>query len=104
MMADIVSASSPEAARRVLATERIDLAIVDVRLGAEPGLDLLPHLRDPSGKIIPVIIFSNSDQKWSEDDQPQPPLSRTTSPLTRLGPIVRDRLGLSPPLSVRQVA
>ncbi|MGJ4994019.1 ATP-binding protein [Bradyrhizobium sp. HKCCYLS3077] len=104
VMADMVSVGSPEAARRVLATEHIDLAIVDVRLGAEPGLDLLPHLRDAAGKIIPVIIFSNSDQNWPDDDQLQLALSRKTSPLQRLGSIVRDRLGLSPPLTVREVA
>ncbi|WP_315721564.1 MULTISPECIES: ATP-binding protein [unclassified Bradyrhizobium] len=103
-MADMVSAGSLEAARRVLATEHIDLAIVDVRLGAEPGLDLLPHLRDRAGKIIPVIIFSNSDQNLPEDDQQQLTFSRKTSPLERLASIVRDRLGLSPLLSVREVA
>ncbi|GLH81275.1 hypothetical protein SSBR45G_61840 [Bradyrhizobium sp. SSBR45G] len=103
MMADMVSAGSPDAARRILATERIDLAIVDVRVSVEFGLDLLPHLRDSAGNIIPVIIFTNSDQDWPGDDQAQS-LPRMTSSLQRLGTIVRDRLGLSPPLSVREVA
>ncbi|WP_456775081.1 ATP-binding protein [Bradyrhizobium sp. USDA 4369] len=104
VVADMVSADSAEVARRILATERIDLAIVGTRLGTESGLDLLPDLRDPDGKIIPVIMFSNLDQVWPDDDQSQPALPKMTSSLDRLGRIVRDRLGLSTSLSVREVA
>ncbi|MGJ5180132.1 ATP-binding protein [Bradyrhizobium oligotrophicum] len=103
-IADIVSAGSLEAARRLLAAERIDLAIVDIRLGTDSGLDLLPDLRDPAGNIIPVIIFSEANQDWSEEDEMQPASLKTAFPIERLGSIVRDRLGLSSPSSVREVA
>jgi DNA-binding response OmpR family regulator len=96
-IADVVSVDSINGARRVLATGRIDLAIVDIELGTVSGLDLLPDLRDSSGKIIPVIIFSNGDETQSTSFQ-------MTSPLEFLKCAVCDRLGLSQTLPEKEVA
>ena len=82
----------------MLATGRIDLAIVDIELGTDSGLDLLPDIRDGSGNIIPVIIFSNASPEVSGDSEKHSTLSKMTSPLDFLKSTVRDRLGLSPAL------
>ena len=103
-IADIVSADSVEHARHVLTTDRIDLAIVDTRLGAESGLDLLPELRDGSGNVIPVIIFSNPSRKLSGGGQLESALSEMNSSLKCLSSVVRDRLGLLSALPEKDVA
>jgi PAS domain S-box-containing protein len=103
-IADVVSADSVERARRALATDRIDLAIVDARLGTESGLDLLPELRDGSGNVIPVIIFSNSSRKLSGGGPVESALSEMTSSLKLLSSVVRDRLGLLSALPEKEVA
>jgi PAS domain S-box-containing protein len=103
-IADVVSAESVERARRALATDRIDLAIVDTQLGSESGLDLLPELRDGSGNIIPVIIFSHSNPKLSGGDQAESAWSEMTSSLKCLSSAVRDRLGLLSALPEKEVA
>ena len=103
-IADVVSADSVERARRVLATDRIDLAIVDIQLGAGSGLDLLPELRDGAGNIIPVILFSNSNPNLSGGDPVESASSGMTSSLNRLSAIVRDRLGLLSALPEKEVA
>lgn len=103
-IADVVSAESVEHARRALATDRIDLAIVDTQLGSESGLDLLPELRDGSGNIIPAIIFSNSSPKPSAGDHGESAWSGMTSSLKCLSSAVRDRMGLLSALPEKQVA
>jgi PAS domain S-box-containing protein len=99
---DVVSADSVERARRALATDRIDLAIVDIKLGTASGL--LPKLRDGSGKSIPVIIFSNTSSKHSGGDQVESALPGMTSSLKILSSVVRDRLGLVSALAEKEVA
>ena len=49
------AASSGEAALAFLRTEPIDLVILDIVLGAEDGLDLLPHLRQLTPAPILVL-------------------------------------------------
>jgi DNA-binding response OmpR family regulator/nitrogen-specific signal transduction histidine kinase len=56
--ADVVSVDSLEAARRALRSRHFDLAVLDVALAANSGLDLLPDLYDGNGDPIPVIVFS----------------------------------------------
>jgi PAS domain S-box-containing protein len=104
-IADVVPADSVECARRALATDRIDLAIVDIQLGTGSGLELLPELRDGAGNIIPVILFSNSNPKPSGDGEPlESTLFGATSSLKGLSAVVRDRLGLLAALSEKEVA
>jgi PAS domain S-box-containing protein len=104
MIADVISADSPASARRVLATDRIDLAIIDVQLGDESGLELLPDLRDTHGEVIPVIIFSKQGTETSCDDQVSSTLSKTDSSLERLHAAVRDRLSLTETQTRKEVA
>jgi PAS domain S-box-containing protein len=103
-MADVISADCAEAAFRTLATDRIDLVVLDVTLGENSGLDLLPDLRDSSGDIIPVIIFSNHSADVPCDDQINFTLSKMNSSLESLGAAVRDRLALIPAHFTKEVA
>jgi DNA-binding response OmpR family regulator len=95
-IADVISADSLESARRTLATDRIDLAVLDIALGEESGLDLLPDLRGSLGHAIPVIIFSTHGADTACDDQVHAALSKMNSSLESLGKAVRDRLALLP--------
>jgi DNA-binding response OmpR family regulator/anti-sigma regulatory factor (Ser/Thr protein kinase) len=103
-MANVVSADSLASARRTLATERIDLAVLDIELGGDSGLELLPDLHDSCGNVIPVIIFSNHGAQVPCGGQINSALSKTNSSLENLGSAVRDRLALLPPQPVREVA
>jgi len=103
-IADVVSADSVERARHLLATDRIDLAIVDIKLGTEAGLDLLPELRSDAGHSIPVVIFSNTYPKLSGGDEVESTLAEMNSSLKFLNSIVRDRLGLLSALPEKEVA
>ncbi|MGA0605875.1 ATP-binding protein [Phenylobacterium sp. VNQ135] len=52
------SVESLAAARQALSEQTPSLAILDVGLPDGSGLDLLPELHDPSGRPIPVVVFS----------------------------------------------
>jgi CheY-like chemotaxis protein len=83
-------------ALRILADHHIDLVVLDIGLGENSGLDLLPDLRDPTGNKIPVIIFSTHASGVPCDDQVNPSLSKMNSSLENLVATVRDRLALLP--------
>jgi DNA-binding response OmpR family regulator len=55
---DLVSVESLGEARRQIGTKHFDLVVLDLSLGAESGLDLLPDLYDVDHRKIPVIVFS----------------------------------------------
>jgi PAS domain S-box-containing protein len=95
-IADVISADSVESARRTLATDRIDLAVLDISLGDDSGLDLLPDLRSSLGNAIPVIIFSTHGADTSCNEQVHAALSKINSSVESLGTAVRDRLALLP--------
>lgn len=92
ILADVVSIDSLEAARRVIASNRIDLAVLDISLGSGSGLDLLPDLRDSNGKPIPVIVFSAHDAGLACDEQVQVSLAKSRTSIENLVATVRDRL------------
>jgi DNA-binding response OmpR family regulator len=75
-IAEVVSAISIEDARRAIEEKRIDLVILDISLGPDSGLDLLPDLRSKNGEIIPVIIFSAGDPSLTCNEQVQVVLSK----------------------------
>jgi PAS domain S-box-containing protein len=93
-IAEIISVDCAESARRTMATERIDLVVLDMMLGEDSGLDLLPDLRDSSGEMIPVIIFSNHSGNVRCDAQVEPALSKMNSSLENLRKAVCDRMAL----------
>jgi DNA-binding response OmpR family regulator len=102
-IADVISADCAESALRTLATDRIDLVVLDLRLGEDSGLDLLPDLRDSAGNIIPVIIFSSYCSDAGCDGQVNSRLSKLNSPLATLGTAVRDRLALLPAQLAKEI-
>jgi PAS domain S-box-containing protein len=95
-IADVISADSVATARHTLSTDRIDLAVLDIALGENSGLDLLPDLRGSFGATIPVIIFSTHGTDMACDEQVHAMLSKMNSSLRGLGEAVRDRLALMP--------
>lgn len=95
-IADVISADSIESARRIIATDRIDLAILDIELGGKCGLDLLPHLTDSLGHPIPVVVFSALSDDFVCGDQVDAALQKSESALPDLLIAVRDRLVLMP--------
>jgi PAS domain S-box-containing protein len=103
-MADVISADCAESARRTLATDRIDLVVLDLRLGEDSGLDLLPDLRDSAGNVIPVIIFSSYCADAGCDGKVNSTLSKMNSSLENLGAAVRDRLALLPAQLAKEIA
>lgn len=57
-VADISKANTIQDARKKLQDESFDLVILDLGLPDGSGLELLPMLRDPSRRPLPVLIFS----------------------------------------------
>ena len=103
-IADVVSVDSVESARRTLVTDRIDLAVLDIALGQDSGLDLLPDLRGARGQTIPVIIFSTHGAEMACDEQVHAALSKMNSTLEGLRAAVQDRLSLLPASLEKEVA
>jgi DNA-binding response OmpR family regulator len=102
--ADVVSVDSVERARHALAAERIDLAVLDILLGTDSSLDLLPDLHDNSGNTIPVIIFSTHGTGFPCSEQVEATFSKSSSSLESLVTTVRDRLARLPTRSALEVA
>jgi PAS domain S-box-containing protein len=103
-IADVISADSMESARRTLATDRIDLVVLDISLGEDCGLDLLPDLRGSQGHPIPVIIFSTHCGEMAGNEQVHAALSKMDSSLESLRAAVQDRLALLPASLAKEVA
>lgn len=89
--ADIISVDSLQMARAALHSNHIDLAVLDIAIGSASGLDLLPHLRDETGNIIPVIVFSQAED-LDTGGQIQDSLPKARTSLDDLVDAVRDRL------------
>jgi PAS domain S-box-containing protein len=102
-IADVISTDSAEGALRILATNQIDLVVLDIALGQDSGLDLLPDIRDSFGNSIPVIIFSCRGEGVPCTEQVNT-LSKMNSSLENLTDAVRDRLALAPPQRVKEIA
>jgi PAS domain S-box-containing protein len=102
--ADVISAESLVSARRALAAGRIDAVVLDMALGADSGLDLLPDLRDSLGNALPVIIFATNGASVPCDKQVQVALSKSNASLDHLTETIRDRLVLLPARPIMEVA
>jgi PAS domain S-box-containing protein len=102
--AEVISADSLVSARRALATAPIDVLVLDIAVGADSGLDLLPGLRDSLGNAVPVIIFANNGAGIPCDGQIQVALSKSNASLDHLREEVRDRLALLPARPLMEVA
>jgi DNA-binding NarL/FixJ family response regulator len=86
------------------ARSRIDLVVLDIALGEDSGLDLLPNLHGSAGNAIPVIIFSTHGAGLPSDERVQTTLSKMNSSLENLAQEVHDRLALPSPQVTKEVA
>ena len=56
---DVVSATSGEAAMRIIETQMPDLAIIDIMMPGLDGITVTRRLRSlPGGEAVPVIVFT----------------------------------------------
>jgi PAS domain S-box-containing protein len=92
--ARVASVNSIDDARRALVAQHFDLAILDVAVGANSGLDLLPELHGGDGKPVPVIIFSPRTAAGETNPQRESTRNKTCLSLTDLVAAVHDRLQL----------
>jgi PAS domain S-box-containing protein len=101
--ADVISVDSLVSARRTLASQHIDIVVLDMALGTDFGTDLLPSLHDDFGKPLPVIIFAKNGAAVPCDGQVQVALSKSNASLEVLREEVRDRLVHLPTRPVMEV-
>ncbi|HEY2135490.1 MAG TPA: ATP-binding protein [Xanthobacteraceae bacterium] len=88
----VVSATTVEAARQVLAAGDFDVAVIDLALGGSSGAELLPHLHDSAGHAIPVILYSAREQNPEWAGRVQAGLSKSRRSLDGLIDILRTRV------------
>lgn len=91
-VADVISTDSIKSARRAIMTNHIDMALLDIKLGANSGLELLPDLRNKCGDPIPVIVLSAHDTGLPRDGQVEAVLTKSQASLKSLVEMVCDRL------------
>ncbi len=64
---EVVMANGLDEALQAARAEEVGLVLLDLALGKEDGVDILPHLRsDPSLQGVPVIAFSAHDSRRVE--------------------------------------
>jgi signal transduction histidine kinase len=103
--AEIMSVDSIDKARRALAANRFDVAVLDVALGAGSGFELLHELRDSEGDAIPLVVFSPLDANPASAVQVRAALIKSRTPIDKLITTLRKRLlGSSAPLNEKDVA
>jgi PAS domain S-box-containing protein len=94
--AEVVSVDSIEDARRALADDRYDLAVLDISLGTASVLDFLPDLRNSQGDMIPAIIFAAHGADMACDEQIGAALSKSQTSIESLVAKIHDRLAHLP--------
>ena len=90
--ADVVSVDCIEDARRALADDRYDLAVLDISLGAASVMDFLPDLRNSQGDMIPAIIFAAHGTDIACDEQIGAALSKSQTSIESLVATIHGRL------------
>lgn len=91
-LADVVSVGSLRDARRAIRQGWFDTVVLDIGLPDGVGQDLLPLLKDPSGRTIPVIVFSAGDMTGTAAGSINSILSQSHSPNTKLLETIRNCL------------
>ncbi|MGA2996219.1 ATP-binding protein [Bradyrhizobium sp.] len=94
--ADVMSVNGVASALSTLDHQHVDLVILEIDLGKDSGLDLLPELRDVTGNVIPVIVFSAHASSAPCDGQIGSSLCKTDSSLDDLPEKVGERLAFCP--------
>ena len=90
--AEVMSVDSIDKARRALAANRFDVAVLDVALAAGSGFDLLHELRDSKGDAIPLIVFSPDDTNPAFAAQLRSALIKSRTSIDNLIAILQKRL------------
>ncbi len=90
--AEVMSVDSIDKARRALAANRFDVAVLDVALAAGSGFDLLHELRDSKGDAIPLIVFSPDDANPAFAAQLRSALIKSRTSIDNLIAILQKRL------------
>ncbi|SLJ86304.1 ATP-binding protein [Novosphingobium mathurense] len=86
--ANVVAVDSLAAARRELASNRFDLAILDLTLTDGDGSALLPDLRRDGEPLLPVVIFSAQDADPETAGSVDACLTKARTPIGALVAIV----------------
>jgi signal transduction histidine kinase/DNA-binding response OmpR family regulator len=96
--AEVMSVDSIDKARRALAGNRFDVAVLDVALAAGSGFELLHELRDSEGDAIPLVVFSPQDANPVSAVQVRAALIKSRTSIDKLVATLRKRLvgGSSP--------
>lgn len=95
--ATVLKATDLATARALIATHRIDLAILDFDLGGASGLDLLPILATAQDAAIPAILFSARDVGADVIDRVDAVLVKSRSSIRDLKATIRRILTAADP-------
>ena len=103
--AEVMSVASVDEARRALAANRFDVAVLDVALAAGSGFELLHELRNTEGDAIPLVVFSPQDANPAFAVQIRAMLTKSRTSIDNLIATLRKRLAAgSLPANGRDVA
>ncbi|WP_232343655.1 ATP-binding protein [Novosphingopyxis sp. YJ-S2-01] len=86
---ELVRVSTLPAAREAIIARRPDVAVLDLNLAGESGLDLLPFMIDQDGIAIPTIIYSAHDVSPEQARRVDAVLIKTRNALPDLGSTIR---------------
>jgi PAS domain S-box-containing protein len=100
----VVSVDSIEGARHALLMHRFDLAILDICIGNNSGLELLPELRGRKGNPVPVIVFSAHGGTIAANPQVEANVDKASASLKDLMAAVHDRLMLKSPPAAKEAS
>jgi DNA-binding response OmpR family regulator len=93
--AEVMSVDSIDEARRALASNRFDVAVLDVATAAGSGFELLHELRDDEGDDIPLIMFSPPGANPVIAAQVRSALIKSRTSIDNLVATLRKRLAAS---------
>lgn len=93
---EVMSVDSIDAARRALAANRFDVAVLDIALALGSGFELLHELRDSEGDAIPLIVFSPLDANSGLAAQVRSALIKSRTSIEDLITMLKKRLTGNP--------
>ena len=88
---ELMSVDSIDRARRALAANRFDIAVLDVALALGSGCELLHELRYKEGETIPLIVFSPQNENPQYGAQLRAALLKSRAPVDSLIAFLKKR-------------
>ncbi len=61
--AEVIEASDQQSAKKLFAKDRFDVALVDVNLGSENGIELAVWLRDMDPQLVVIVMSGDPANK-----------------------------------------